>query len=107
VAYVVLAVAILSEVFATISLKLSDGFTRPVPSILVVVGYASAFIALANVLKMGLPIGIAYAVWAGTGVALVATIGAVFLGEAITAAQITGIALIICGVVALELGGTH
>ncbi|KAA5829055.1 multidrug efflux SMR transporter [Saccharopolyspora hirsuta] len=106
-AYLVLAVAILSEVFATVSLKLSEGFSKPVPSILVVVGYVIAFSALASVLKLGLPVGVAYAIWAGAGVALVAIIGAVFLGESITAVQIGGIALIIGGVVALELGGAH
>ncbi|MER7013121.1 multidrug efflux SMR transporter [Saccharopolyspora sp. NPDC000359] len=106
-AYLVLAVAILSEVLATVSLKLSEGFSKPIPSVLVVVGYAIAFSALASVLKLGLPVGVAYAIWAGAGVALVAIIGAVFLGESITAVQVVGIALIIGGVIALELGGAH
>ncbi|WP_408641981.1 DMT family transporter [Saccharopolyspora oryzae] len=106
-AYLVLAVAIVSEVFATVSLKFSEGFSKPLPSILVVVGYVIAFSALASVLKLGLPVGVAYAIWAGAGVALVAIIGAVFLGESITAVQIAGLALIIGGVVALELGGAH
>ncbi|MCI2419592.1 SMR family transporter [Saccharopolyspora sp. K220] len=106
-AYLMLAVAILSEVLATVSLKLSDGFSRTVPSILVVVGYLAAFAALSAVLKLGLPVGVVYAIWAGAGVALVAIIGAVFLGESITAVQIGGIALIIGGVLALELGGAH
>ncbi|MGP4016732.1 DMT family transporter [Saccharopolyspora sp. 5N708] len=106
-AYLMLAVAILSEVLATVSLKLSDGFSKTIPSILVVVGYLAAFTALSAVLKLGLPIGVVYAIWAGAGVALVAIIGVVFLGESITAVQIGGIALIIGGVVALELGGAH
>jgi small multidrug resistance pump len=106
-AYLVLAVAILSEVLGTVSLKLAEGFTKPLPSIVVVVGYGSAFIALAAVLKMGVPVGVAYAVWAGAGVALVAIIGAAFLGENVTPIQVGGMALIIGGVVAIELGGTH
>jgi small multidrug resistance pump len=107
VAYLLLAVAILSEVLGTISLKLSEGFSKTVPSILVVVGYAAAFTALSAVLKLGLPVGVVYAIWAGAGVALVAIIGAVFLGESITAVQIGGVLLIIGGVLALELGGAH
>ncbi len=105
--YLVLAVAILSEVIGTVSLKLSDGFTRSLPAALVIVGYVGAFLALASVLKMGMPVGVAYAIWAGAGVALVAVIGAVFLGERITPVQVGGLALIIGGVVALELGGAH
>ena len=106
-AYLLLAMAIISEVLGTISLKFAEGFTKPMPSLIVVVGYAAAFIALASVLKMGLPVGVAYAIWAGAGVALVALIGAVFLGEGISIVQAGGIALIIGGVMALELGGAH
>ncbi|MBB5154455.1 DMT family transporter [Saccharopolyspora phatthalungensis] len=106
-AYLLLAVAILSEVLGTISLKLSDGFSKTGPSILVAVGYVVAFTALSVVLKLGLPVGVVYAIWAGAGVALVAIIGVVFLGETITAVQVGGVALIIGGVIALELGGTH
>ncbi|MEV0705879.1 multidrug efflux SMR transporter [Saccharopolyspora sp. NPDC050389] len=106
-AYLLLAVAIVSEVLATVSLKLSEGFSKTVPSILVVVGYLVAFSALSAVLKLGLPVGVVYAIWAGAGVALVAIISAVFLGEGITGVQVAGIALIIGGVLALELGGAH
>lgn len=100
----VLGMAILSEVVATVSLKLADGFTRPLPSVLVVIGYIGAFVALAHVLKAGLPVGIAYAIWAAVGVALVALIGAAFLGEPLTAVQVVGVVLIIAGVAAVELG---
>ncbi len=105
--YVVLAVAILSEVLGTISLKFVDGLARPLPLVLVVLGYGSAFVALANVLKMGLTVGVTYAIWSGVGVALVALIGTLFLNEQLTAVQFGGIALIVGGVVALELGGAH
>lgn len=105
--YLLLAAAICAEVLATVSLKLSEGFTKPLPSILVVIGYLAAFSALASVLKQGMPVGVAYGVWAAAGVALVAIIGAAFLGESLTAVQIGGIALVIGGVLALELGGAQ
>jgi small multidrug resistance pump len=102
-----LAGAILTEVTATTALKLSAGFTRLVPSIVVVVGYVAAFGLLSQALARGLGIGVAYGVWAAVGVALVATIGAVFLGESMTWVQVGGIALVIAGVLALELGAQH
>jgi small multidrug resistance pump len=103
-AYLLLALAIAAEVSATVSLKLSEGFSKVGPSIIVVVGYAIAFVALARVLKMGLAIGVAYAIWAAAGVALVAIIGVVFLKEPVNAAMIAGLALVIGGVVLIELG---
>ncbi|SDJ88153.1 small multidrug resistance pump [Actinopolyspora mzabensis] len=106
-AYIVLVVAILSEVLGTLSLRFVDGLSRPLPLVLVVLGYGSAFVALANVLKMGIPVGVAYAIWSAAGVALVVLIGALFLNETMTLTQIAGILLIIGGVVALEAGGTH
>lgn len=106
-AYVLLALAIVSEVIGTVSLKLAEGFTKPLPSVFVVLGYAGAFAALAVVLKAGIPVGVAYAIWSGAGVALVALIGVAFLGESLTAVQAGGLALIIGGVVTLELGTAH
>ncbi|GAB3547012.1 small multidrug resistance pump [Actinopolyspora lacussalsi] len=106
-AYIVLVAAILSEVIGTISLRFVDGLSRPLPLVLVVLGYGSAFVALANVLKMGIPVGVAYAIWSAAGVALVVLIGALFLNETMTLTQIAGILLIIGGVVALEAGGAH
>jgi small multidrug resistance pump len=99
--------AILSEVFATISLRLSEGFSRLIPSVFVVVGYGVAFFALSQALVRGLPVGVAYGTWAALGVTLVAIIGAVFLGESLTAVQIGGLAMVIGGVLALELGAAH
>ena len=104
--YLVLALAIVSEVIGTVSMKLSDGFSKPLPSVIVVVGYAGAFIALARVLKMGLPVGVAYAIWSGVGVALVALIGAAFLNETMSVVQVVGLVLIVAGVVALEAGAS-
>jgi small multidrug resistance pump len=96
--------AILTEVAATTALKLSEGFTRLVPSVIVVIGYVAAFAMLSQALTRGMPIGVAYGVWAAAGVALVAVIGAAFLGEGMTWVQVGGIALVIAGVLALELG---
>ncbi|MCD2186480.1 DMT family transporter [Actinomycetospora soli] len=102
-----LAVAIAAEVAGTVSLKLSEGFSRLVPSIVVVVGYVVAFYSLSQALARGLPVGVAYGIWAATGVAAIAIIGALFLGESLTWVQVGGIGLVIAGVLALELGGSH
>lgn len=99
--------AILTEVAATTALKLSEGFTRLALSIIVVIGYITAFAMLSQALTRGVGIGVAYGVWAAAGVALVAIIGAVFLGESMTWVQVAGIALVITGVLALELGAHH
>jgi len=99
--------AILTEVAATTALKLSEGFTRLVPSIVVVIGYITAFGMLSQALTRGMGIGVAYGVWAAAGVTLVAIIGAVVLGESMTWVQVAGIALVIAGVLALELGAHH
>lgn len=99
--------AIIAEVIATTSLKFSEGFTRLVPSIVVLVGYVGAFFMLSQALTRGMSLGVAYGVWAAVGIALVAMIGTVFLGETLTWIQVGGIAMIIAGVMALEMGGQH
>jgi small multidrug resistance pump len=101
---VLLSLAILSEVVATVFLRFTDGFTNLVPSIVVVVGYALSFWLLALILK-DLDIGFVYAVWSGAGTALIAAIGIFAFGEAATALKIASIALIILGVIGLNLGG--
>lgn len=105
--WALLAGAIASEVFATINLQLSEGFSKLLPSIFVLVGYVAAFVLLAQVLQRGLALGVAYAIWAAAGVALVALIGAVFLGDSLTGVQVAGLVAVIGGVVALEAGGVH
>lgn len=105
--YLYLAAAIVGEIAATVSLKLSEGFSRLWPSVVVVVGYAIAFTALSRALKSGMPVGVAYAVWSAIGVAAVAVIGWKFLGETLNPTMVVGLALIIGGVVTLELGRTH
>ena len=104
--YVLLTGAIAAEVAATTSMKYSDGFTRPWPSLLTLLGYVVAFVLLAQTLKT-VSVGTAYAIWAGVGTAAIAAIGMVFLGEGLNAAKLTGLALIIGGVVVLNMGGAH
>ena len=99
--------AVLAEVFATISLRFAAGFTRLVPSVLVVLGYGVAFFALSQALVRGMPVGVAYGTWAALGVTLVAVIGVTYLGESLSWVQIGGLVLVVVGVLALELGGTH
>lgn len=104
--YGLLAVAIAAEVAGTTAMKYSEGFTRLWPSIITVVGYVLAFALLAQTLKT-LSVGTAYAIWAGAGTAAVAAIGILWMGESAGLAKLAGIALIIAGVVVLNLGGAH
>jgi small multidrug resistance pump len=101
-----LAIAIAIEVGATISLRYSDGFTKPLPSALTVAGYAVSFYLLALVLR-DISVSTAYAVWSGAGTAAVALIGMAVLGEPATAIKLASIALIVVGVIALNLSGAH
>jgi len=103
---IVLTIAILSEVAGTVALKYTDGFTNPGPSALVVVGYGVSFWMLALVLR-DLPIGLTYAVWAAVGTALIAAIGIVAFGEPATTLKLLSLALILAGVVGLNLAGSH
>ncbi|MCW8916494.1 MAG: multidrug efflux SMR transporter [Magnetovibrio sp.] len=100
--YALLGLAIVAEVVGTSALKLADGFTKLVPSLVVVVGYGLSFWLLAVTLKT-LPIGFVYAVWAGAGVAAIALIGVFWFGESLSLSGVAGIALIIAGVVVLQL----
>ncbi|MET7367124.1 multidrug efflux SMR transporter [Streptomyces sp. NPDC005566] len=104
--YGLLAVAIAAEVAGTTAMKYSEGFTRLWPSLITVVGYVLAFALLAQTLKT-LSVGTAYAIWAGAGTAAVAAIGILWMGESTAPAKLAGIALIIAGVVVLNLGGAH
>lgn len=97
-----LAVAIVSEVIATSALKAADGFTRLAPSVVVVVGYGTAFYFLSLALK-SVPVGIAYAIWSGVGIVLLSLIGWVLYGQRLDAPALTGMALIVVGVVILQL----
>lgn len=100
--YLPLAIAIVAEVIATSALKASDGFSRLVPSIIVVLGYVIAFYCLSLTLKT-IPVGVAYAIWSGAGVALVTLIAWLLFGQKLDAAALIGIGLIVSGVVVLQM----
>jgi len=105
--YVFLVGAIIAEVIATSFLKLTSGeravwWAFPI----VVVGYIAAFSMLSLTLGRGIPLGTAYGIWAGAGVALVAVISWLVYGETLTWAQLVGLAFIIGGVALVELGGS-
>jgi small multidrug resistance pump len=97
-----LLVAILSEVIATTALKASDSFTKPWPSLIVVIGYGMAFYFLSLCLKM-MSIGVVYAIWSGLGIVLLALIGTVVYKQTLDLAAWVGITLIVLGVVVLSL----
>ena len=101
-AYAILAIAIVGEVMGTSAMKASEGFTRLGPSILTVAGYAVAFFCLAQVLDR-IPVGTAYAVWAGGGIVLVALFAWAFFGQRPDFAGFLGMSLIVAGVLVLNL----
>ncbi len=100
--WICLSVAIVSEVIATSALKASEGFTRLWPTVLVAVGYATAFYFLSLTLKT-VPVGVAYAIWSGAGVALITLIAWAFLGQDLDIPAIVGILLIVAGVIVLNV----
>lgn len=101
-AYFYLAVAIVSEVIATSALKASQGFSRPLPLLVVLAGYGLAFYCLSLTLR-SIPLGVAYAVWSGVGITLITLVGWVVYKQALDIGAIIGIALIVSGVVVLQL----
>lgn len=102
-----LVVAIVAEIAATTSLKLSEGFSKPIPSLFVVVGYVIAFWLLSAILQRGMEVGVVYAIWSAAGVAIVAIIGIAFLGESISWLKALGVLFVIAGVVTLQLAGVE
>lgn len=101
--YVLLSIAILAEVFGSSMLKRTEGFKKIVPTIGVVVGYVVAFYTLSLSLQT-LPLGLAYAIWAGVGTALTALVGVIFYKEEMNLKKSVGILLIIGGVALLNSG---
>ena len=97
-----LLIAIVAETVATSALKSSDGFSRLWPSVLVVAGYSAAFYFLALTLR-SIPVGIAYAIWSGVGVVLIALAGWLIHGQRLDAPALIGIALIVSGVVVMNV----
>ncbi|MGO1002806.1 DMT family transporter [Lysobacter sp. CA196] len=100
--YLYLSIAIAAEVVATSALKASDGFTRLVPSLIVGIGYATAFYFLSLVLRT-VPVGVAYAIWSGVGIVLIAAIGWLFMKQTLDAGALAGIGLIVAGVAVIQL----
>ena len=105
--WVYLVFAILSEVAGTVCMKLSAGFTKTIPSVLMWVFYGICFAFLALTLKK-IDVGVAYAIWSGVGTALIATVGIIYFREPLTMMRAIGLITIIAGVVILNLtGGSH
>lgn len=102
--WLLLSVAIVAEVFGTLSLKASDSLSKLWPSLGVLVGYASAFALMAVSLKK-LDVGITYAIWSGVGIIGAAVGGYLFFNQEISKVSMLGMAIIIVGVVVMNLGG--
>ncbi|MBS1694129.1 MAG: QacE family quaternary ammonium compound efflux SMR transporter [Actinobacteria bacterium] len=103
--WMTLAAAIVVEVFATLSLRASEGFRKKVWILPVVAGYTVAFTLLWATLALGMPVGIAYGIWTACGVALVAIVARFLFGEPLTWVMASGIALIVGGVLTIETVG--
>lgn len=97
-----LAIAIVAEVIATSALKAAAGFTRPLPSLVVVAGYGLAFYFLSLTLRV-IPMGVAYAVWSAVGIALVSLIGWLVYDQHLDGPALLGMALIVAGVAVIQL----
>ena len=100
--WIFLAVAIISEVIATSFLKSAEGFTRFWPSVVVVAGYLLAFYLLSLTLKT-IPVGVAYAIWSGVGIVLIALSGWLFLGQSLDMPALIGLSLIVAGVAVINV----
>lgn len=103
-AWLFLIAALLSETVGATATGLSEGFTRPFAVLVAVPTVLAAYYLLALALKRGMGVGVAYGVWTASGVAIVALIGVVLLGDSLTPIQIGGLALVMVGALALELG---
>lgn len=99
--YAYLMLAIAAEVAGTTALKLTEGFTRPGPAVVVLVGYGTAFYFLSLVLRT-MPVGVAYAIWAGLGIVLIALVGWVGFGQRLDLPAVVGMAFILVGLVIMN-----
>ena len=100
--YLYLVIAIIAEVIATSALKASNGFSVPLPSLITAVGYAISLYFLSLTLKF-IPVGIAYAIWSGVGIVLIAAVAWVFQGQKLDAPAMLGMGLIVAGVVVMNV----
>jgi len=103
-AWILLSIAIAAEILGTLSLKASDGLSKLWPSLGVLIGYALAFTLMATSLKK-LDVGITYAIWSGVGIIGAAIGGVIFFNQHLSRMTIIGMAIIIVGVVVMNLGG--
>lgn len=101
-AWIILLIAIVGEVIGTTALKASEGFTRPIPSVIVVIGYGVAFYFLSLTLKH-IPMGISYAIWSGVGIVLISLLGWFFYQQSLDAPAMIGMSLIVAGVLVINL----
>ena len=101
-----LVFAIIAETAGTVNMKLSEGFTRLAPSVLVALFYLISISLLVLTLKR-IDIGVAYAIWSGMGTALIAAVGILWFKEPATALKLASLCMIVAGVVGLNLGGAH
>lgn len=101
-AYTYLAIAIVAEVIATSALKASEGFTKVIPTLIVIIGYGVAFYFLTHVLKT-IPVGVTYAIWSGLGIVLVAIAGVFLYKQTPDLPAILGMGLIVAGVVVINV----
>ncbi len=97
-----LGIAIVAEVIATSALKASDGLTRLVPSLIVLAGYAIAFLFLSLTLR-SIPVGVAYAIWSGVGIVLISLAGWLLYGQTLDLPAVIGLGLIVAGVAVVNL----
>ena len=97
-----LALAIVCEVLATSFLKMADGFTRPLPSVVVIFGYGLAFYCLSMALRT-IPVGVAYAIWCGIGIVLVTSVAWVVYDQKLDASALAAIGLILVGTLMLNM----
>ncbi|MBS7541677.1 SMR family transporter [Ancylobacter oerskovii] len=100
--YVLLSVAIICEVIGTSFMRQSEGFTRLIPSVVTALAYIAAFYCLSLTLKT-IPTGIAYAIWSGTGIVLIAAVGWAFQGQKLDAPAVLGMTLIVAGVLVINM----
>ena len=100
--FIILFFAIFSEVIGTSALKYSEGFSKPIPSIIVAIGYGASFYLLSIALK-SMPIGVAYAIWSGVGLILTVIAGMILWKETLDLAKVTGIVLILAGIILINV----
>lgn len=103
--WIYLAIAIVSEIIATSALSTSQGFSRPLPALIVVIGYAVAFYCLSQILTV-IPVGVTYAIWSGVGIVMITLVGWILFDQKLDAPALIGIALITTGVIVMNVFST-